>query len=614
MKLLKTMKGKLKDESGQALAVSLIMLALGGLLVVPMLSFMTTNLNANRQIDRKNLELYAADAGVEQILWNIQYNQYDPTDNPTGFKLPKSGDPPTSVSVPDINGRTVTVQISKETGQPYQITSKAESPDAHYTTVECFLNATGAFSFFDNAITSANDVIIKPGTVVTGDVVYGDALDNKGTINGDEIYDPDLADKWPSAAYLSSYYYDQVDDLSPYPYSQITISGGRTNPTTIPRLYRNGSLELKGSGWARLGVDTKVGTADATEANFLRDTCGGFATNDVGSTVWNTTDDTYALVSSYVSNEKLGISKDIMANGETYTMYNKSLPVYVTGALSVNPTGGCILDLNGNTVFSGGTIYLGPKTTVRGSGCFIAVGNITFQPNLGNAGDKLVGVDYTTHPDGTKPKDTLLLSKFTAEHTGKVKTFSVLTSGTSSPVKLAIYTDAYGEPGQLMSSTVATVGSGLEGSGLNDIDFPETQVFAGESYWLAAISSVNVIGYKTFTTPCTWKSRTKTGQTYSTFTFPQTLTGLTTVTNEQYLLAGNALPFLFIMSITGSSDIKPGGTLYGSIAGDAEVELFPHCTLTLTTVPEAGLDFPGMDTGEDDTTGTPATLRTYTIK
>ena len=635
MKLLKTIKRKLKDEAGQALAMSLIMLALGGLLVVPMLSFMTTNLNANRQIDRKNLELYAADAGIEKILWNIQYNQYDLQDNPYGFKLPTDSNPTKQLDPFFINDRTVTAQISKQANpaNTYKITSIATGTDGHSTTVECYIDMEADLSwFFDSAITSGDDVIIKPGTEVIGDVTYADDLTNQGTIDGATINDPSIADNWPSADYLSSYYYEQVDDLTPFASSQITISGGRESPTSIPRLYRDGSLLLKGGGWARLGVDTKAGTADATEANFLSDADGGFAGSDVGSTVRNTTDNTYALVISYVSSGKLGISKDIMANDETYTMYNKSLPVYVTGALSVNPTGDCVLDLNGNTFFvaydnncSGDAIYLGPKTTIRGSGCFIAVGNITFQPNLGSAGDKLVGVDYTTSSSGTAPNNTLLLSKFTAEAAGYVKTFSVLTSGTSSYVKLAMYAadPNTGEPTTLMrtpdnlpSATASMpVGSGINASGLNDIDFPETEVEAGKSYWLAAISSVNnVIGYKTFTSPYTWESRTKAGQTYSSFTFLETLTGLATVTDKQYLLAGNALPFVFVMSIECMSLMQPNGDLYGSIAGNADVYIKPGCTLTLTDVPEAGLDFPGPDTSTDDTTGTPATIRTYTIK
>jgi len=614
MKLLKRI---LKNEAGQALAMALIMLALGGLLVVPTLSFMTTNLTANRQIDRKNLELYAADAGVEDALWNMKYGT-EPQGGWAGWSHQF-----------ELNDRTVNVSISKPSGQPYLITSIATGTDGHSTTIECYIDMEADLSwFFDSAITAGDDVIIKPGTEVVGDVTYGGDITYKDRdqIDGELIPNPDLQDNWPSAESLSSYYYSQVDDLTPFASSQITISGGRESPTSIPRLYRDGSLLLKGGGWGRLGVDTKAGTADATEANFLIDADGDFDESYVGSTVRNTTDDTYALVSSYVSSGRLGISEDIMANDETYTMYNRSLPVYVTGALSVNPTGDCVLDLNGNTFFvaydnncSGDAIYLGPKTTLRGSGCFIAIGNITFQPNLGSAGDKLVGVDYTTHYSGPETTNTkLLLSKFTAEANGNVKTFSLVTSGTSSNVKVAIY-DAdpgTGEPYILLGETTATVGAGLNGSSLNDIDFPETAVEAGKSYWLAAISSVgNVIGYKT-TTPDTWESRTLAGLTYSTFTFPTDLTayGLTEVTDKQYLLAGNALPFVFVMSIECTSLLQPNGDLYGSIAGNADVELKPGCTLALTTVPDDGLDFPGQDTGSDDTTGSPLTIRTYTIK
>ena len=629
MKLLKTIKRKLKSEAGQALPMALILLVLGGFLVVPTLALMYSNLNANRQIDRKNLELYAADAGVEQILWNIQYNQYDPQNNPDGITLPEDGDAPLEFSI-TVNHREVEAVLSKEADQPYKITSIA-SADEHSTTVECLFDGGADLSwFFDSAITSATDVEIGSKTVVTGDVVYGDDLTNKGTIDGDTIQDPNLAGNWPSASYLSSYYYAQVADLdvegSRYPYSEITINGTRTNPTIIPRLYRNGDLLLKGGGWARLDGN-KSGIADATEANFLIDADGGFTASDVGGTVRNTTDDTTAEVTSYVSSGKLGISKDIMANGDAYII-SKNCPVYVTGQLSVNPTGDCVIDLAGQTFFSaytsgadclgGDAIYVGPKTILRGSGCWIAVGNIKFNPQLGSAGDKLVGIHYTTPSSACNaPAETLLLSQFQADKDGYVENFSILTSGASGYVKLAMY-DAdpiTGEPYNLLNHTdVGVVGSGLNGSGLNDIEFPKTGVEAGKYYWLAAYSSVAIVCYKTFTPPDEWNSKTKAQAPYAEFTFPETLTGLTSVTDRQYLLAGNALPFVFIMSINCKSTLQPQGTLYGSIAGDAMVDLQPQCTLTLTTVPEDGLNFPGMDTGEDETTGAPPTVHTYTIK
>lgn len=638
MRLLKAIKRKLKDESGQALVMALIMLVLGGLLVVPTLSFMTTNLNATRQIDTANLELYAADAGVEQALWNIQYNQYDPQNNPYGITLPEDGQTIPIPMVDPINGRTVVAEISKASDEPFKVTSTA-SADEHSTTVECLFDGGADLSyFFDAAITSATEVEIGPNTEVTGDVVYGteDGLDNKGTIDGDTLYDPNLADNWPSASYLTSYYYNQVKDLDAdglrYPSSEINISGGtRENPTIIPRLYRQGDLLIKGGGWARLDGN-KSGIADATEANFLIDADGGFTASDVGGTVLNTADDTTAEVTSYVSSGRLGISEGIMADGDAYII-SKNCPVYVTGQLSVNPTGDCVIDLAGQTFFSaytsgtdclsGDAIYVGPKTILRGSGCWIAVGNIKFNPQLGAAGDKLVGVHYTTPytipPPDRAPKETMLLSQFQAHKDGFAENFSILTSGASGEVKLAMYAadPNTGEPTDLLAQTPLStvVGPGLNSSGLNDILFPKTEVEAGKYYWLAAYSNIdNIVRYREFTPPNEWNSKTKPEAGYAAFTFPGTLTDLTSWTDRQYLLAGNALPFVFIMSINCKSTLQPQGTLYGSIAGDAMVDLQPQCTLTLTAVPEDGLNFPGQEGGEDDTTGTPPTIRTYTIK
>ena len=64
---------------------------------------------------------------------------------------------------------------------------------------------------------------LKPGTVIIGDVVYGDDISNQGTVDGEIINDPDISDKWPSAAFLSNYYYSMVDDLVPYPSDEIMI-------------------------------------------------------------------------------------------------------------------------------------------------------------------------------------------------------------------------------------------------------------------------------------------------------------------------------------------------------------------------------------------------------
>src|SRR4030042_2073378 len=152
---MKLMKRILKNELGQVLPMALIMLVLGGLLVVPTLHFMTTNLNANRMVDQSNLRLYAADAGTEKILWNIQYN-------PDGFTLPQDDDPPTPLPEFTLNDMTVAAQIGKQADQPYKIHSTATGDDGHSTTVECYIDTQAAYSyFFDSAITAGENVTLR---------------------------------------------------------------------------------------------------------------------------------------------------------------------------------------------------------------------------------------------------------------------------------------------------------------------------------------------------------------------------------------------------------------------------------------------------------------------
>lgn len=63
----------------------------------------------------------------------------------------------------------------------------------------------------------------------------------------------------------------------------------------------------------------KVGTASATTANHLIDaTLSPFVAGDVGKKVWNTTDNTYATITTYNSTSDVTLSANIMAKDEGY--------------------------------------------------------------------------------------------------------------------------------------------------------------------------------------------------------------------------------------------------------------------------------------------------------
>ncbi len=90
-----------RGESGQVLPVVLIMMALGGLLIVPSLDYVSTSLNAGEIVEEKVEGLYAAEAGVEDALWKLKY----------GEELTF----PYSYQLTGINGMSVSVVIDETT-------------------------------------------------------------------------------------------------------------------------------------------------------------------------------------------------------------------------------------------------------------------------------------------------------------------------------------------------------------------------------------------------------------------------------------------------------------------------------------------------------------------
>ena len=95
-----------RNEKGQALAIILCFLALGGLTIATLLSFTSTGLKTGQIYEERTKLQYASDAGLEEALWKVQ-NEED---------LFQPGDYGASVNytLPDsINGKTVSVNITQ---------------------------------------------------------------------------------------------------------------------------------------------------------------------------------------------------------------------------------------------------------------------------------------------------------------------------------------------------------------------------------------------------------------------------------------------------------------------------------------------------------------------
>ncbi len=227
-----------RNERGVVLIIVLILLAVGGLTIAPMLSHMSTGLKAGQTYEKKTNEYYAADAGVEDALWQITTVQRDP-------HLPTSEGEHWSYSITDINSKSVAITIDyvdedADGNDVYKIDSTATGAGGGDTTIESYAILGGGFAFIlDNAITSPGDVAIAPGTTIEGDVHYNGTLDNKGTVTGDITSQPMI--DWPTPADLIDFYDDDVAGVASYGSTTLDIGGV---DTPIGPFYRDGDLAI----------------------------------------------------------------------------------------------------------------------------------------------------------------------------------------------------------------------------------------------------------------------------------------------------------------------------------------------------------------------------------
>jgi hypothetical protein len=142
---------------------------------------------------------------------------------------------------------------------------------------------------------------------------------------------------------------------------------------------------------------------------------------------------------------------------------------------------------------------------------------------------KLIGVDESTPSSAAYPGNYFFLYRFQAVDTGNVATFKIKTSG-SGNVKVAIYTDNAGEPGDLLSA-VNTITPVVEG--WNNITITSTPVVKDSYYWLSYASDAAIGCYQSATGTLRYKTTT-----YSSFTFPSSAgTGFSSLTTSIGLLA-----------------------------------------------------------------------------
>jgi hypothetical protein len=116
----------IREEKGQALVLALVLLVIGGLVTAPLLDFMGTGLKVGKEVyENKMYETYAADAGVEDGLWQIKHDRLP--DFPGYDEYDYYGQWPYSLNE-SINGYGVNVTIMNA-WMPKDIPAPDTAPD-----------------------------------------------------------------------------------------------------------------------------------------------------------------------------------------------------------------------------------------------------------------------------------------------------------------------------------------------------------------------------------------------------------------------------------------------------------------------------------------------------
>jgi hypothetical protein len=86
IKQAKLTAGKLiREEKGQTFILVLILLVLSALIIVPLLTYISTGIKTGQVFQKKTDELYAVDAGVEDGIWQVKYDNIETFTNPVGY-------------------------------------------------------------------------------------------------------------------------------------------------------------------------------------------------------------------------------------------------------------------------------------------------------------------------------------------------------------------------------------------------------------------------------------------------------------------------------------------------------------------------------------------------
>jgi hypothetical protein len=318
MKIKELLRRLHKGERGQTLILALVMLVLGGLIIPPLLVFMSTGLLAGQKMELDVSANYAADAGVESAIWHVKNggNYLEYVDDYGRVGLPYEDSPFREYSI-TVGDRDVDVTLSfvpdaavPGTHAVYRIEANTADSRADANIVSYLIDVTGDYSGITNfVITSQNEIDIDGPSSTTPD--WGEEHGPQDNYSGE----------WPAPSHISQFYYLQVEDTTPYAFSDVDISANNILETGA--FFRDGTLEVTSSSNTHLTVT-------------LNDTL--YITGDT----------------------QIGVT------GKEFTLDLNGQTIYIESSTAGNQY----------------ALRMGTKLTLTGTGCIIGIGDLQIKPNM----------------------------------------------------------------------------------------------------------------------------------------------------------------------------------------------------------------------------------------
>jgi len=284
-KLRVRLKWSLSDEGGQVLIIVLSLLALGSIMIPPLLGLMGSGYKTTQQVYNEMAEeLYAADAGVRDAIWNVEHD---------ASWLPAEGCTTAPQSIGAVNGKTVTYTVTRLPDSTYQATayriqSQGSDPvTSHSDTITCDVTVVDFFTTYtQNVLTSPTFITTKKLDVISGNVQAPIVDGNSdGTILAkltDGVVNNSAVLGWPTVTATNNpvarFYFHQVSGLPAWTNPMIDIS-----LVSQQGLYASGSpsYTMQGNGtlWGTMYVDGSLIIPNGTTIDLNRQTI--FATGNI---------------------------------------------------------------------------------------------------------------------------------------------------------------------------------------------------------------------------------------------------------------------------------------------------------------------------------------------